>query len=101
MTLKSPTEKKYRVIQWGVGNVGKPQPDWGGHYLYRIVIEGDEPTELILQAPADPQGNYPKPGYTWTAMGPANTVPAVCEAAPGFLAHKELGPVPLRGLVRS
>ena len=21
-TVKSPTEKKYRVIQWGVGNVG-------------------------------------------------------------------------------
>jgi hypothetical protein len=79
----------------------EPQPDWGGHYHYRIVIEGDEPTELILRAPADPQGNYPKPGYTWTAMGPANTVPAVCEAAPGFLTHKELGLVPLRGLVRS
>ncbi len=22
MTLKSPAEKKYRVIQWGIGNVG-------------------------------------------------------------------------------
>ena len=36
----------------------EPQPDWGSHYHYRIVIDGDEPTELILQAPPDPQGNY-------------------------------------------
>ncbi|KDO95729.1 hypothetical protein MAV100_27155, partial [Mycobacterium avium subsp. hominissuis 100] len=81
-------------------NAIEPQPDWGGHYHYRIVIEGDEPTELILQAPPDAQGNYPKPGYTWTAMGPANAIPAVCDAPPGFLTHKELGLVPLRGLVR-
>ncbi len=64
MTLKSPAEKKYRVIQWDEYDAIEPQPDWDGHYHYRIVIEGDEPTELILQAPADPQGNYPKPGYT-------------------------------------
>ncbi len=78
----------------------EPKPDWGNHYHYRIVIDGDEPTELILQAPADPQGNYPKPGYTWTAMGPANAIPAVCEAPPGFLTHFELGLMPLRGVVR-
>lgn len=78
----------------------EPQPDWGGHYHYRIVIDGDEPTELILQAPPDPQGNYRKPGYTWTAMGPANAIPAVCEAAPGFITHFELGLMPLRGVVR-
>jgi hypothetical protein len=77
-----------------------PQPDWGGHYHYRIVIDGDEPTELILQAPPDPQGNYRKPGYTWTAMGPANAIPAVCDAPPGFMTHNELGLAPLRGLVR-
>ena len=35
----------------------EPQPDWGGHYHYRIVIDGDEPTELILQASPDPDGN--------------------------------------------
>jgi hypothetical protein len=79
----------------------EPQPDWGGHYHYRIVIDGDEPTELILQAPPDPQGNYQKPGYTWTAMGPANAIPAVCDAPPGFLTHKELGLVPLPGLIRA
>ncbi len=64
MTLELPAEKKYRVIQWSVGNVGT----------------------VALRH--------------WTAMGPANTVPAVCEAAPGFLTHKELGLVPLRGVVR-
>jgi len=78
----------------------EPQPDWGDHYHYRVVIEGDEPTELILQAPADPNGKYRKPGYTWTAMGPANAIPAVCEAAPGFLSHNELGLMPLRGVIR-
>ncbi|HET6736061.1 MAG TPA: dihydrodipicolinate reductase, partial [Mycobacterium sp.] len=45
-------------------------------------------------------GNYPKPGYTWTAMGPANAIPTVCEAPPGFLTHFDLGLMPLRGVVR-
>lgn len=167
MPFKPPPDRRYRVIQWGIGNVGttavelgtakrdipyeggetsdmpglkgvikrgtvasqhhtwttwvdnkpfitfhemytmdqfdaiEPQPDWGGHYHYRIVIEGDEPTELILQAPPDPQGSYKKPGYTWTAMGPANTIPAVCDAPPGFITHVELGLMQLRGVVRS
>jgi 2,4-diaminopentanoate dehydrogenase len=79
----------------------EPKVDWGDHYHYRVVIEGDESTELILQAAPDPQGNYAKPGYTWTAMGPANAIPAVCEAPPGFMTHKELGLMPLRGVVRS
>jgi 2,4-diaminopentanoate dehydrogenase len=33
-------------------------------------------------------------------MGPANAVLAVCDAPPGFLTHKELGLMPLRGVVR-
>ena len=65
-----------------------------------VLADEQLDTELILQAPADPQGNYPKPGYTWTAMGPANAIPAVCEAPPGFITHFELGLMPLRGVVR-
>jgi len=33
-------------------------------------------------------------------MGPANAIPAVCDAPPGFMTHNELGLAPLRGLVR-
>ena len=33
-------------------------------------------------------------------MGPANAIPAVCEASPGFITHFELGLMPLRGVVR-
>ena len=38
----------------------EPQADWGNHYHYRIVIDGDEPTELILQAPAGSAGQLPE-----------------------------------------
>ena len=47
----------------------EPQEDWPQHYHYRIVIEGDSSTELILQGAKDPDGGYALPGYTWTAMG--------------------------------
>jgi hypothetical protein len=33
-------------------------------------------------------------------MGPANATPAVCDAPPGFITDKELGLMPLRGVVR-
>ncbi|ODQ99651.1 dihydrodipicolinate reductase [Mycobacterium intermedium] len=77
-----------------------PRPDWDGYYHYRLVVEGEQPTELILRGVADEQGDHGNPGYTWTAMGPVNTIPAVCDAPPGFLTHKELGLVTLRGVVR-
>jgi hypothetical protein len=78
----------------------EPQEDWPQHYHYRIVIEGDSSTELILQGAQNPDGGYALPGYTWTAMGPANAIPAVCDARPGFMSHNELGLMPLRGVIR-
>ncbi|GBG39245.1 NAD(P)H-dependent amine dehydrogenase family protein [Mycobacterium montefiorense] len=78
----------------------EPREDWPQHYHYRIVIEGDSSTELILQGAQDPDGCYALPGYTWTAMGPANAIPAVCDAPPGFMSHNELGLMPLRGVIR-
>jgi len=57
-------------------------------------------TELILQGAKDPDGGYALPGYTWTAMGPANAIPAVVDAPPGFMSHNELGLMPLRGVIR-
>lgn len=77
-----------------------PQPDWDGYYHYRVVIEGDPATELILRGAADAQGDHGNPGYTWTAMEPVNSIPAVCDAQPGFITHHELGLMPLRGVVR-
>lgn len=76
-------------------------PDWNvGHTRYRVVIEGDPSTELILQAPhlpGDPAGH---PGYTWTAMGSVTAIPALCAAKPGVVSHRDLGLVEPRGLVR-
>jgi hypothetical protein len=34
-------------------------------------------------------------------MEPVNSIPAVCDAPPGFITHKELRLMPLRGLVRT
>jgi 2,4-diaminopentanoate dehydrogenase len=78
----------------------EPRPDWDGYYHYRVVIEGDPDTELILRGVADAQGDHGNPGYTWTAMEPVNAIPAVCDAPPGFMSHVELGLMPLRGIVR-
>ena len=38
-----------------------PKPDWGNHYHYRVVIDGDEPTELILQRPPTQGATTPSP----------------------------------------
>lgn len=75
-------------------------PDWKvGHTRYRIVIEGDPSTELVLQAAQLP-GHHGHPGYTWTAMGSVTAIPAVCAAEPGFVSHRDLALVEPRGLVR-
>ena len=31
------------------------------------------------------------PGYNWTAMGAINAIPDVCDAAPGWITHLDLG----------
>ena len=54
----------------------------------------------VRDDPDHPEGGYALPGYTWTAMGPANAIPAVCDAPPGFMSHNELGLMPLRGVIR-
>jgi 2,4-diaminopentanoate dehydrogenase len=77
-----------------------PPPGTDGYYHYRIVIESDAPTELILRGAADATGDHGNPGYTWTAMEPVNSIPAVCDAEPGFITHHELGLMPLRGIIR-
>jgi 2,4-diaminopentanoate dehydrogenase len=80
----------------------EPRPDWEPYYHYRVVIEGDPGTELILRGSQDAR-DHAKPGYVgyaWTAMEPVNSIPAICDAPPGFKSHNELGLMPLRGIVR-
>jgi hypothetical protein len=76
-------------------------PQWDfGKTRYRIVIDGDPPTQLILQGVEQPDGTMTHPGYNWTAMGAINAIPDVCDAAPGWHTHLDLGLVRPRGLVR-
>jgi hypothetical protein len=77
-----------------------PPWDWG-KTRYRIVIEGDPPSELTLEGANAPDGSFSHPGYTWTAMGAINAIPDVCDAAPGWLTHLDLGLIRPRGLVRA
>ncbi|HKV18469.1 MAG TPA: dihydrodipicolinate reductase [Mycobacterium sp.] len=76
-------------------------PQWDfGKTRYRIVIDGDPPTQLILQGVEQPDGTMTHPGYNWTAMGAINAIPDVCDAAPGWHTHLDLGLLQPRGLVR-
>lgn len=77
-----------------------PAWDWG-RTRYRIVIDGDPPTEMTLEGVAQPDGSMTHPGYNWTAMGAINAIPDVCDAAPGWLTHLDLGLIRPRGLVRA
>ena len=77
----------------------EPAWDWG-KTRYRIVIDGDPPTELTLEGVDQPDGTMAHPGYNWTAMGAINAIPDVCDAAPGWLTHLDLGLIRPRGLVR-
>jgi 2,4-diaminopentanoate dehydrogenase len=77
----------------------EPAWDWG-KTRYRIVIDGDPPSELTLEGVDQPDGSTAHPGYNWTAMGAINAIPDVCDAAPGWLTHLDLGLIRPRGLVR-
>lgn len=83
----------------GRGEQLDPPWDWGTT-RYRLIVHGDPNTELTLQGLVQPDGSMVHPGYTWTAMGAVNTIPAVCDAPPGWLTHLDLGLVQPRGLVR-
>lgn len=76
-----------------------PAWDWG-KTQYRIVVEGDPDTELTLAGVEKPDGTMTHPGYDWTAMGAINAIPDVCDAAPGWVNHFDLGLIKPRGLVR-
>ena len=76
-------------------------PPWDpGETRYRIVMEGDPPTELTLKGVRQPDGSMAHPGYDWTAMAAINAIPDICDAAPGWHPHLDLGLLQPRGLVR-
>ncbi len=84
------------------GDPDKLDPAWDwGKTQYRIVIEGDPPTELTLEGVERPDGTMTHPGYDWTAMGAINAIPDVCDAPPGWVNHFDLGLIQPRGLVRT
>ncbi|KUI28886.1 dihydrodipicolinate reductase [Mycobacterium sp. IS-1496] len=77
----------------------EPRWEWG-ETRYRIVIDGDPPSELTLQGFDQADGSLRHPGYDWTAMGAINAIPDVCDAPPGWVTHLDLGLIRPRGLVR-
>jgi 2,4-diaminopentanoate dehydrogenase len=86
----------FHAMYW-TGSADVLDPAWDfGATRYQTVIDGDPPTELILQG----VGGGAHPGYDWTAMGAANAIPAVCAAPPGWVTNLDLGLVQPRGLVR-
>ncbi len=89
----------HAIYLTGAPTTIEPAWDWG-KTRYRIVIEGDPPTELTLEGVEQPDGTLAHPGYNWTAMGAINAIPDVCDAAPGWITHFDLGLVRPRGLVR-
>jgi 2,4-diaminopentanoate dehydrogenase len=77
------------------------QPAWHlGDSRHHVVIQGDPSFEVTLQATAAADGHHPFLGIDWTALLGCTAVPQVCEAAPGFISHIDLGIVQPRGLVR-
>ena len=78
---------------------GLIDPDWvWGTNHYRVVIEGEPPTEFTLQGAPTDGGHVRHPGYVWTAMAAVNAIPAVCDAEPGLVTHLDLLGLQLSGL---
>jgi hypothetical protein len=77
------------------------EPSWNlGESRHRILLEGNPNLEVTLQAAEDADGHRPFLGIIWTALLGCTSMPQVCDAAPGYLTHIDLGVVQPRGLVR-
>ncbi|PLK26714.1 hypothetical protein [Novosphingobium sp. TH158] len=78
------------------------EPKWdSGPSGYRVRFEGNPPMEIALGRPRNGQGARGSNGMPWTAMAGVNAIPAVCDHAPGFTTHLDLGVFGPRGLIRS
>ncbi len=77
------------------------EPAWHlGESRHHIVVHGSPSFEVTLRATAAADGHHPFLGIDWTALLGCTAVPQVCDAAPGFVNHVDLGVVRPRGLVR-
>jgi hypothetical protein len=77
------------------------EPSWNlGDSRHRILIKGDPPIEMTLEAAPDADGNRHFLGIIWTALLGATAIAQVCEAKPGVVTHFDLGVVQPPGLVR-
>jgi len=75
-------------------------PVWNtGPSGYSVRIEG-EPALLMTLSGLDAQGRPQYPGLSLTALLGVNAIPAVCDAAPGIVTHRELGVLAPPGLLR-
>jgi 4-hydroxy-tetrahydrodipicolinate reductase len=74
-----------------------PQPV--GYSGYRVIVSGNPSYTLDVQMMGD-DGDHNTGGLVGTAARLVNTIPAVCEAAPGLLSALDLPLVPGRGLMR-
>ncbi|MGZ6995525.1 MAG: NAD(P)H-dependent amine dehydrogenase family protein [Acidimicrobiia bacterium] len=77
-------------------------PDWPqpvGHSGYRVIVSGNPTYTCDVQMMGD-DGDHNTGGLVGTAARLVNTIPAVCEAAPGLLSALDLPLVPGRGLLR-
>src|SRR5215831_1499589 len=83
---------------WSMGpNI---EPKWDIDSRYQINIDGDPPLEMRLMARPGNDGVRPFLGLPWTGILGATALPAVCDAKPGVVTHRDLGVVQLRGMVR-
>jgi hypothetical protein len=77
------------------------EPKWDcGDSGYRVRFEGSPPMEVSISGPRGEDGKVRYLGLPWTAMSGINAIPAVCDAAPGFATHLELGQFGAPGLIR-
>jgi 2,4-diaminopentanoate dehydrogenase len=83
---------------WSMG--ADIEPRWDIDSRYQVVIDGDPPLEMRLMTRPDSNGVRPFLGLPWTGILGATALPAVCDAKPGVVTHRDLGVVQLRGMVR-
>jgi hypothetical protein len=77
-------------------------PQWDcGDSGYRVRFEGNPPIEVTMGRPSEGAGATRYLGLPWTAMAGVNAIPAVCDHAPGFVSHLDLGLFGPKGLMRA
>lgn len=77
------------------------EPAWHlGDSRHHVAIHGNPSFEVTLQATAEADGHHPFLGIDWTALLGCTAVPQVCDAAPGFTNHIDLGVIQPEGLMR-